>query len=71
MTPPAAPPRAVASPCVQVCVVDGQSGLCLGCLRTLGEIAGWSGLGEAERAAITAGLPARRDRVAPGKLGPA
>ena len=63
------PPRPVATPCVKVCVVDGASGLCLGCFRTLGEIAGWSGLGEAERARLMAELPARRARIAPEKLG--
>lgn len=63
------PPTPVASPCVKVCVVDGESGLCLGCFRTLGEIAGWSGLTDQERAAVTADLPARRGRIDPRKLG--
>jgi hypothetical protein len=49
----------VASPCIQVCAVDAASGLCLGCRRTLAEIAGWSRLPEAERARILAELPAR------------
>jgi predicted Fe-S protein YdhL (DUF1289 family) len=49
----------VASPCIQVCAVDAASGLCLGCRRTLAEIAGWSRLTEAERARILAELPAR------------
>jgi predicted Fe-S protein YdhL (DUF1289 family) len=66
-----APPRPIRTPCVQVCTIDGESGLCLGCLRTLPEIAGWARLGEAERDRIMAELPARRGRVAPGKLGPA
>jgi predicted Fe-S protein YdhL (DUF1289 family) len=52
---------------VQVCVVDGESGLCLGCLRTLPEIARWSGLSEASRLAVMAELPARKDRIAPAK----
>lgn len=64
------PPRAIASPCVKVCIVDGESGLCLGCLRTLPEIARWTGYTDSERAAITAALPARRGRIAPQKLGP-
>lgn len=63
------PPRAIATPCVNVCVIDGQSGLCLGCYRTLSEVAGWSRLSEAERTAIMAGLAARRGRIAPEKLG--
>jgi hypothetical protein len=44
-------------------VVDGASGLCVGCLRTLGEIAGWAGFSDAERAEIMRRLPERRDRV--------
>lgn len=67
-----APPsllRTIASPCVKTCVVDGESGLCLGCLRSLPEIAGWAGYSDGERSAITAALPARRGRIAPGKLG--
>ena len=63
------PPRPIATPCVQVCVVDGQSGLCLGCYRTLREIGGWSRLTDAQRAAIMAGLTDRRRRIAPDKLG--
>jgi hypothetical protein len=65
------PPAPIASPCVKVCVVDGESGLCLGCFRTLAEIAGWASFSDAERAAITAGLQARRARIDPRKLGAA
>ena len=67
-TPPA-PPRPIATPCIKVCVVDGASGLCLGCHRTLPEIARWGGLTDAERAEITLALPARRGRISPEKLG--
>ncbi len=63
------PPRPITTPCIKVCVVDGESGLCLGCLRTLSEIAGWASISEAERQAVLAELPARRDRIAPEKLG--
>lgn len=59
------PPAAIATPCIKVCVVDGASGLCLGCLRTLGEIADWSRLDDAERAAVMAALPGRRERLDP------
>jgi len=58
-------PRAIATPCVKVCVVDGASGLCLGCYRTLSEIGGWSGLSDDQRAAVMAELPGRRDRIDP------
>ena len=66
---PARPPRSIATPCVMVCAVDGASGLCLGCFRTLKEIAGWRALGEEGRAAVMAELPSRRSRIDPAKLG--
>ena len=63
------PPKAIATPCVMVCAVDGESGLCLGCFRPLKEIAGWRSLSDAERAAVMAELPSRRGQVDPAKLG--
>ena len=63
------PPRPIATPCIKVCVVDGESGLCMGCYRTLAEIAGWTKLSADERAALMVELPARRARIAPEKLG--
>jgi predicted Fe-S protein YdhL (DUF1289 family) len=63
------PPRSIATPCVQVCIVDGQSGLCLGCYRTLNEIAAWTTFTDAERAALAAELPRRREQISPEKLG--
>jgi len=35
------PPDYVASPCVKVCVLDPETGLCRGCLRSVEEIADW------------------------------
>jgi predicted Fe-S protein YdhL (DUF1289 family) len=63
---PATPP--IASPCVQICVVDGESGLCLGCCRTLAEVAGWTRLTAESRARVMADLPGRRARIRPEKL---
>jgi predicted Fe-S protein YdhL (DUF1289 family) len=60
---------------VKVCIVDGATGLCLGCFRTLSEIGGWSGLTDEQRAAIMADLPGRgegrgaRDEGADGDAG--
>lgn len=65
----AGPPKAVVSPCVQVCIVDPESGLCLGCFRTLPEIAGWARLPDPDRARLMTELPARRSRVRPERLG--
>jgi predicted Fe-S protein YdhL (DUF1289 family) len=63
---PPEPP--IESPCIRVCMVDGRSGLCLGCFRTLAEIARWSGYTDAERADIMRGLSDRRGRIAPETL---
>lgn len=66
--PRAGPPPAIKTPCIKVCVVDGESGLCLGCYRQLSEVAGWTKLSDEERAAIIAELPSRRSRIRPEKL---
>lgn len=39
----------VPSPCQSVCRMDETSGLCVGCLRNLDEIASWSRLDAAAR----------------------
>ncbi len=38
---------AINSPCVNVCRMQGN--LCLGCYRTLDEIAGWSQMSDTEK----------------------
>ena len=58
----------VETPCVKICVVDGESGLCLGCQRTLAEVASWGRLTPLERRAIMDQLPSRRGRIRPEKL---
>lgn len=65
MTP--SPPPPIATPCVKVCVIDGDTSLCMGCLRTLAEVAGWVRLGDAGRAAVMANLSSRAARIAPDK----
>lgn len=67
--PPPAPPKPIASPCIKVCIVDGESGLCLGCFRTLNEIAAWATLPGETREQLIADLPGRKGRIDPGKLG--
>jgi len=51
---------AVASPCVNVCVMDDVSGLCRGCYRTLDEIARWSVMRESEKRRVIALLSERK-----------
>jgi hypothetical protein len=50
----------IASPCNKVCVMNGATGLCRGCYRTLDEIARWGTMSDAERSAVVEELPARR-----------
>jgi predicted Fe-S protein YdhL (DUF1289 family) len=50
------------TPCVNVCLLDSESGLCVGCGRTIDEIAGWAQMSDDERSAIMAALPARLER---------
>ena len=59
------PPDAVASPCISVCVMLPEAGVCAGCFRTLEEIAAWSALDVPGRRAVLAALPGRRARWEP------
>jgi len=49
----------IESPCVRICVLQTETGLCIGCRRTGSEIAAWSRLSPAERRRIMAELPDR------------
>ena len=50
--------RAVLSPCIGVCDLD-DAGLCRGCLRSVGEIAAWSTMDDAQRLRVMEALPLR------------
>jgi uncharacterized protein len=52
--------RRVESPCVGVCLIDEQRGLCEGCLRTLDEVALWGSSSPQQRREILARVQARR-----------
>ncbi len=52
----------IATPCINICKLDPAEQLCLGCFRTLAELVGWSRLIAAEREAVMAELPARRQQ---------
>jgi uncharacterized protein len=49
----------IESPCTRVCVMHPTANLCIGCGRSLHEIARWIDFDAAERARIMAQLPAR------------
>jgi hydroxymethylglutaryl-CoA lyase len=50
----------VVSPCINVCRMDAQTGLCLGCFRTIEEIADWSRASDAQRLRVLLAVERRR-----------
>jgi len=53
-----------ASPCLGICLMDPQTRMCRGCLRTIEEIRTWYVAGAAEKRAILSRLAARRNAAA-------
>ncbi|UCV23081.1 DUF1289 domain-containing protein [Ferribacterium limneticum] len=53
------------SPCINICKMDANNGLCQGCLRTIDEITAWSRLDAAEQQHILANVARRRHEQAP------
>ncbi|MBE3637700.1 DUF1289 domain-containing protein [Mangrovicoccus algicola] len=51
------------SPCTGVCTVHHEARICIGCLRSVEEIARWKMYGDQERAEILAQLPGRAGLV--------
>jgi hypothetical protein len=54
--------EAVPSPCVSICRMDMNTGLCEGCLRTLDEIAAWGRMTEGDKREVWAELAKRLDQ---------
>lgn len=58
------------TPCIKVCVIGDADGLCLGCGRSLDEIAAWGNLEAGERRQIMRVLAERMaDRKPLGEAG--
>ena len=57
------PVQPIESPCVNVCAIDDDTGWCIGCGRTLDEIAGWSSGTSAWRRGVMTVLPERRNSL--------
>ena len=55
----------IASPCINVCKMDEQTGLCSGCFRTIDEIARWSSIDDSRRLVILAAVAKRRQEHDP------
>lgn len=49
----------IESPCTGICTIDPPSGLCLGCGRSLAQIAAWSSYTSVMRRSIMDGLKQR------------
>jgi predicted Fe-S protein YdhL (DUF1289 family) len=47
------------SPCTKLCTLDGE-GFCLGCHRSIDEIARWSAMSQAERRQVLEAVERRR-----------
>ena len=58
------PPEYVPSPCVQVCTLDALGGYCLGCYRTVQEVAGWLEMTASEKRAVLDRVAQRAARAA-------
>ncbi len=50
----------VVSPCAGVCILHTETKFCLGCYRTIGEIAGWQDMSADKQHAVMAELAQRR-----------
>ncbi len=57
------------SPCVKICVMHRESGLCIGCYRSNPEIAAWSRMSREERLTLMAELPDRKALLKPKRRG--
>lgn len=53
------PPATIETPCIKVCVVDPETGYCIGCGRTRAEIGGWLAFTPDQRRLIMAQLSER------------
>ncbi len=56
----------ISTPCIKVCLIDRDTGLCEGCGRTAEEVVRWGRMSEAERLAVMAELDARMRRAFAG-----
>ena len=50
----------VPSPCNSICTIDAKLGVCIGCYRTLDEIASWMRFSDDREREVVRSLPARR-----------
>ncbi|MBC7142651.1 MAG: DUF1289 domain-containing protein [Rhodobacteraceae bacterium] len=51
------------SPCIKLCAIHPTERICIGCYRSIDEIAGWGRMTPEARRAIMAELPSRAPRL--------
>lgn len=61
LTLPEAGTGTLETPCINICLLDSKTGLCVGCGRTIDEIARWSAMSDSERHAVMAALQTRKE----------
>ena len=52
----------IKSPCTELCIIDDDTGLCVGCYRTSDEIAGWSDFNYEKKREILQEIVLRADK---------
>ncbi|HJV80617.1 DUF1289 domain-containing protein [Noviherbaspirillum sp.] len=60
---PATDTGKVPSPCISICRMDPQTGLCEGCLRSIDEIAAWSTASEEVKRQVWVEIRRRREAL--------
>ena len=53
-------PEHVLSPCVKVCALDPRSGYCVGCYRTIDEVANWVEMSAEDKRTVLERVARRR-----------
>ena len=56
-------PRPFNSPCIDVCAIDEDTGWCLGCGRSMHEIATWASMGDFGRGKVLGEIEGRKAQI--------
>lgn len=64
MSEPQEPEPSPPSPCLGICLMDPQTRMCRGCLRTIDEIRDWYSASAVDKRVILERLASRRDASA-------
>lgn len=53
----------VPSPCINLCQMAPDTGLCIGCMRTIDEIVNWGSASDDDKRAVWAEIRRREERI--------